>query len=156
MLTGKEICTFQGAAFDFNACAKGHVPLMRSPRRYVSSKFFDRSASMPQRADAWAEEFIKLAEGKRKVGQRLAVVTFGRQARVERAPSPSDTFQGFQRPIDADASDLAAALDAAGELIPSDHAGRVVVLSDGKATGSDSRASARRRRSRVSCRRVDA
>ncbi len=104
----------------------------------------DRSRSMPPRGQASAEELIRLLEPQRRPGDRLGVVSFGRDPRVEMALSADGHFPGFNAAIDGEASNLSAALDAAGELIPSDRAGRVLVLSDGRATGLDARAASRR------------
>jgi uncharacterized membrane protein len=104
----------------------------------------DRSRSMPLDADRVAQELVKLLEGQRRPGDRLGVLSFGREARVEQPLSAAGTFGGFSRPVDADASDLAAALDAAGALIPPERTGRVLVVSDGRSTGSDARGAARR------------
>ncbi|WP_426754952.1 VWA domain-containing protein [Myxococcus sp. Y35] len=104
----------------------------------------DRSASMPRDVDRTAQELITLLEAQRRPGDRVGVVTFGREARVEKPLSGSAGFGGFTHPVDAEASDLSAALDAAGALIPDERTGRVLVLSDGRATGADARGVARR------------
>ncbi len=104
----------------------------------------DRSASMPRDLDRTAEELITLLEAQRRPGDRVGVVTFGREARVEKSLSAGGGFGGFTRPVDIEASDLSAALDAAGALIPDERAGQVLVLSDGRATGVDARGAARR------------
>ncbi|MBI5548596.1 MAG: VWA domain-containing protein, partial [Deltaproteobacteria bacterium] len=103
----------------------------------------DRSRSMPSGSDAAAEEILGLVEARRASGQRVGVVTFGRQAHVERAPATGG-FSGFQRPVNGEASDLASALLAAEQLVPESRAARVLVLSDGRATGGDALAAARR------------
>lgn len=104
----------------------------------------DRSRSMPPGSEAKAEELIRLLEKQRRKGDRLGVVDFGREPHVELAPTELGTFGGFSRPVDAEASDLSAALDAAGELIGGERTGRVLVVSDGRATGVDPRGAARR------------
>jgi len=104
----------------------------------------DRSRSMPPRADATSDELIRLLEPQRRAGDRLGVISFGREPRVE-SPLGADTrFGGFTAAIDGEASNLSAALDAAGDLIPPDRSGRVLVISDGRASGLDARAAARR------------
>src|SRR4051812_20590405 len=45
----------------------------------------DRSRSMPPRSESTAEELIRLLEPQRRPGDRLGVVAFGRDARVEMA-----------------------------------------------------------------------
>ncbi len=104
----------------------------------------DRSRSMPLDSDRVALELVKLLEGQRRPGDRLGVISFGREARVEQPPSAAGTLGGFSRPVDADASELSAALDSAGALIPPERTGRVLVVSDGRATGADARGAARR------------
>ncbi|MBS1153690.1 MAG: hypothetical protein H6Q89_5388, partial [Myxococcaceae bacterium] len=104
----------------------------------------DRSKSMPPRSEASAEELIRLLEPQRRPGDRLGVVSFGRDARVEMALTPDGAFGGFQSALDTEASNLSDALDVASALFADDRAGRVLVLSDGRATGLDARAAARR------------
>ncbi|WP_225408559.1 VWA domain-containing protein [Stigmatella hybrida] len=104
----------------------------------------DRSRSMPLDADRVALEVVTLLEGQRRTGDRLGVIAFGREARVEQPLRAEGTFGGFSRPVDADASDLAGALDAAEALIPPERTGRVLVVADGRATGADARGAARR------------
>ncbi|RKG64285.1 VWA domain-containing protein [Corallococcus sp. CA054B] len=104
----------------------------------------DRSRSMPLDVDRVAQELISLVESQRRPGDRVGVITFGREARVESPLSESGRFGGFTRPVDAEASDLSAALDAAGALIPPERTGRVLVVSDGRSTGADARGATRR------------
>ncbi|QSQ22942.1 VWA domain-containing protein [Pyxidicoccus parkwayensis] len=104
----------------------------------------DRSASMPRDMDRTAQELISLLEAQRRPGDRVGVITFGREPRVEQSLTATGHFGGFTRPVDVEASDLSAALDAAGGLIPNERTGRVLVLSDGRATGVDARGASRR------------
>ncbi len=104
----------------------------------------DRSKSMPARSEATLEELIHLLEHERKPADRIGVISFGRQARFEMPLSGSATFGGFTAELDAEASNLSLALDAASDAVPVDRAARVLVLSDGRATGLDARAAARR------------
>ncbi len=104
----------------------------------------DRSRSMPLDADRVALELVRLLEAQRRPGDRLGVISFGREARVDQPLSAAGTFGGFSRTVNAEASDLSAALDAAGALIPPERSGRVLVLSDGCATGADARGAGRR------------
>ncbi|MCY1081956.1 VWA domain-containing protein [Archangium lansingense] len=104
----------------------------------------DRSRSMPTDAGRVASELVGLLETQRRPGDRVGVISFGREARVEQPLSEAGRFGGFTRPVDAEASDLSVALDAAGALIPPGRTGRVLVVSDGRATGADARGAARR------------
>ncbi|MBL8923947.1 MAG: VWA domain-containing protein, partial [Myxococcaceae bacterium] len=104
----------------------------------------DRSRSMPPGSLDQVTELIHLLEAERGPGDRIGVISFGREVRVEAPLSHESRFGGFSQAIDGEASNLATALDAAADVIPSERAGRVLVLSDGRATGLDPRASARR------------
>ncbi|MBK7859212.1 MAG: VWA domain-containing protein [Archangiaceae bacterium] len=104
----------------------------------------DRSKSMPPRAEASVEELVKLLEPQRRHHDRLGVIAFGRESRVELPLTDASSFGGFTAHLDAEASNLSGALDAASELIPVERSARVLVLSDGRATGLDARAAARR------------
>ncbi len=104
----------------------------------------DRSQSMPGGSEARAKELIELASREARPGDRVGVVAFGREARVELAPTARAKLGAFQQAIDPDASDLAAALERSLELAPADRAVRVLVVSDGRATGVDPAGAARR------------
>ena len=104
----------------------------------------DRSRSMPEDADERATELIRLVEEQRGGGDRLGVVAFGRTPVVEQTPSSEVRFQAFERAVDADGSDLAAALERALQLVGEERAGRILVVSDGELTGRDAVAIARR------------
>ncbi len=103
----------------------------------------DRSRSMPADADAGVKEVLRAAEEARREGDRVAIVSFGGNAAIEQLPHRDTRFQGFQRAIDADASDLGGALDAALALVPREREGSIVLLSDGESNGSDPVAVAR-------------
>jgi uncharacterized membrane protein len=103
----------------------------------------DRSRSMPPGSEAAMEELVKLLLPQRRPNDRLGVISFGREARVDLALTANGALGGFQSTIDGEASSLDAALDAAFELIPRERSGRVLVISDGRATGTDPRAARR-------------
>ena len=104
----------------------------------------DRSKSMPDQTEIVATELIRLLESQRRPGDRLGVVGFGRESRIDRPLSSDGTFNGFSSTVDAEASSLSAGLEAAFDMIPPERTGRVLVISDGRATGLDARAAARR------------
>ncbi|MEX0887657.1 MAG: VWA domain-containing protein [Phycisphaeraceae bacterium] len=96
----------------------------------------DRSRSMPADADARQREAIDLLTQAMSPRDRLAVVSFGDQASVER-PADSARFAGFSRAADGDASNLADAIDRAMSLVPGQQPARILLLSDGIWTGRD-------------------
>jgi Mg-chelatase subunit ChlD len=101
----------------------------------------DRSASMPADAAARQLEAIGLMHDAMSPDDRLAVVAFGQGAALEQEPAVQ-ALETFSQEVGGDASDLAAGLRRALALLPAEAAGRIVVLSDGRATGGDSRAAA--------------
>jgi len=96
----------------------------------------DRSLSMPQSADAAQKEAIDLIGRAMTSDDRLAVVSFGQSAVIERPPQ-SGMFAGFTNEVGRDASNLAESIDKALALIPQNTPGKILVISDGRWTGKD-------------------
>ncbi len=96
----------------------------------------DRSASLPPGAAARQEGLVRTLQARRRADDRVGVVSFAGRAAVEHPPQTA-AFGGFATVHDPDASNLADALHAALSLIPPGAAGRLLVLSDGRFTGSD-------------------
>jgi Mg-chelatase subunit ChlD len=103
----------------------------------------DRSLSMPPGSEAAQKEVIDLLHGAMGADDRLAVVSFGQSAAVERTPETGQ-FPGFVNEVGGNASDLAEALETALSLVPRGAPGKIVVLSDGRWTGRDPAAAAAR------------
>jgi hypothetical protein len=95
----------------------------------------DRSASMPEDAARAASEAAALLARSAPAGASLGVVSFGSEAVVD-AP-PGRPFRAFETTRAPDASNLAGALEKALALVPEGVPGRILVLSDGRATGRD-------------------
>src|SRR5262245_41412920 len=96
----------------------------------------DRSLSMPQGAEAAQREAIDLIGRAMTSDDRLAVVSFGQSAAIERQPQ-SGSFAGFTNEVGRDASNLAEAIDKALALIPQNSPGKILAISDGRWTGKD-------------------
>ncbi|MGH8025064.1 MAG: VWA domain-containing protein, partial [Limisphaerales bacterium] len=96
----------------------------------------DRSDSMPRDSDAAEKEIIALLHKSMGPRDLLGVVSFGRDSAVEQAPGRGE-FGGFAADIGPDHSGLNNGIEAGLELIPPDGCGRILVLSDGKWTGTD-------------------
>lgn len=96
----------------------------------------DRSLSMPQRSDVRQKELLELLQSKMSPQDKLAVVSFGQRAAIERVPQ-SGKFAGFLASVSKDGSHLSEALELALSMIPQGEAGKILVISDGKWTGSD-------------------
>lgn len=95
----------------------------------------DRSRSMPADTTARASELFQLAQGEMNAGDRVAVVSFGNEAKIEQGPQSDPIFEGFQVDVDADGSSLSAALDRALTLIPENRPGAILLYSDGEYQG---------------------
>lgn len=96
----------------------------------------DRSLSMPPGSEAAEREAIELIQRAMSSDDRLAVISFGQTAAIERAPQ-TGAFAGFTNQVGPDASHLAEALDKALALIPANAPGKILVISDGHWTGKD-------------------
>jgi hypothetical protein len=96
----------------------------------------DLSRSMPADSRARALEIVTLLEQQRSTGDRVGIVTFGREARIERLPEEFGEAGAFVQAVDLDGSDLAGAIGVAASLIPRQRPGRIIVLSDGEANGA--------------------
>lgn len=103
----------------------------------------DRSASMPAGALPKVRELADELAKAQPPGDRVGVVSFGRSAVVESLPQAPFHWPETSRTIDADASDLAAAIEAALALLPTGRQGSLLVVGDGEANGGDLAAAAR-------------
>jgi Mg-chelatase subunit ChlD len=108
----------------------------------------DRSRSMPEGSRERELEIVRLLEGRRAKGDRVGIVTYGREARVERLPEEFSNATTFVQEIDPDGSDLGGAIALATTLIPRERPGRLIVLSDGEANGASVMAAAQEAASR--------
>ena len=108
----------------------------------------DLSRSMPADSRKRAIEIIRLLEQRRQSGDRVGIVTYGREPRIERLPEEFSEAAEFVQQVDADGSDLGGAISLAVSLIPRGRPGRVLVLSDGEANGTPAIAAAHEAASR--------
>jgi len=90
----------------------------------------DRSASIAATQRQAAEEFVRSATAQRRPGDRVGLVTFGADALVEEVPSTDPQLVFATQPA-PHATDLGAAIQAALSSLPSEGAGRIVLLTDG-------------------------
>jgi Mg-chelatase subunit ChlD len=127
--------------------ALAEVQLVRSSDRLAVLYVVDRSASMPVDQFDDVAGFIQQAtkrDANERREDRSGVISFGRDAAVETPPLPGEEHlpRRFETQVDANATDLAAALRLAQAVFPADAAKRVVVISDGNETSGDSLAQA--------------
>ena len=79
-------------------------------------------------------ELARQALGAAGEDRRVGVITFGRNARVERGLGQEGGLTGLESRVDRSASDLGGALQLASALIPADANGGIAVISDGLVT----------------------
>ena len=91
---------------------------------------------MPPASAVREKEIIQLVQKSGPPKSKLAAVSFGENAVLEHAPQ-NGLFSGFGAKINGDASNLAQAIDLALTCIPEGSPGRILLISDGKYTGTD-------------------
>jgi Mg-chelatase subunit ChlD len=102
----------------------------------------DRSRSMPASPDAARELLAQIGEHLQP-GDRVGLVTFGRRPLVLGTPRAPAVWPDGERAVDADGSDLAAAVMAGAALVPPGRNGSLLLWSDGEHHGGDLEAAAR-------------
>jgi Mg-chelatase subunit ChlD len=112
------------------------LSLVMPSRRGVVVMVADRSLSMPAGSKERQIEAAALLQRSMSTGDQLAVVSFGQRTAVEQPPQATQ-FSGFVSDVGGDASNLAEAVELALSLVPPHSPGRLLVLSDGCATGRD-------------------
>lgn len=112
-------------------------PALKLPSRTgVVVVIADRSKSMPAEGLVLQKEVVERVRSGIKKDDLMAVVSFGQGAVVERPPQKGE-FAGFVNDIGEDQSNLAEGIELALSLIPKESPGRMLLLSDGKWTGTD-------------------
>ena len=107
----------------------------------------DRSRSVSPENQAASLGLIRDLEQSRSGGDRLAVVTFGSEPRVEQELSATGQLgKGYSLEIDPDGSDLSAAIGTGLNLVNPSRPARLFVLSDGESNGREPMSMARRAR----------
>lgn len=132
-----------GAAALLCALAVCGFSVLGSSGEKAAFLLLDASASaLPQRDEMMrmANEALKAAPS----GQKTGVIAFGKDAMVEAPLSDKPALSSLESGVDADGSDLGAALSLAGALLPSDAAGTVAVITDGLIDQADAAALAAR------------
>ena len=97
----------------------------------------DASDSLGIRGKSEAIGFVREALATQPEGSRAGVVMFGGDARIELLLQQQASLAQPSVKIDPSRSDLAAALRLGGAILPADARRRVVLVSDGRATGGD-------------------
>lgn len=131
-------------AFLTRMCLVGILVLVLAEPRSVRRQdalavvyLVDVSDSIGDGTSSEAFRFIAETASKKPVKDKVGIVVFGRHAAVELPPRvtlPFDEGVTFNSLIDRDATNLEEALSLAAAMIPEDHQGRIVLMSDGTET----------------------
>lgn len=116
--------------------------LQTSPPQQSLMILADLSASTQSAADKEGSIVQKLL-AERRGEDRAGVISFGRDPQVEVNVSTNPQFSEFQSKPNANYTNLAAALQLAGSILPTDSRRHVVIVSDGRANLGDAIAEAR-------------
>jgi len=103
----------------------------------------DVSRSVPRGGLKTVEETAELLRKQARAGDRIGMVTFGREAAVEAAQSADFRYAPPSRDVNRDGTDLAQAIRTGLALVPPGRQASLLVLSDGESTGADPAAAAR-------------
>jgi Mg-chelatase subunit ChlD len=113
------------------------VPLLPRGGKGVDVVFVvDLSRSMPADSAARVMELVRIVEERREAGDRVGIVTYGREPRIERLPEALGHAVTFIQQVDGDGSDMGGAIGLAASLVPPGRPGRLIVFSDGEANGT--------------------
>jgi len=102
----------------------------------------DLSASTQSAVDTETATVQRILAG-RHSGDRVGVISFGRDPQVEVNVGTDPQFSEFQSRPNPNYTDLASALQLAGSLLPTDTRRHIVIVSDGRANMGDAVAEAR-------------
>jgi uncharacterized membrane protein/Mg-chelatase subunit ChlD len=123
---------FRAAVLTLIILALAEVRSVRRSERMATIFLVDASNSVPREHQKKALDYVSEASKKRRPGDLVGVVVFGREPRVEIPPAPSEiNLLGIETTIDAENSDLGAAVKLALASFPDDTARRIVLISDG-------------------------
>ena len=111
--------------------------LMAEPRAVRTSDkmsvifTLDVSDSIGEGSTDAALEFVSGTVTDKPEGDEAGLVVFGRNAAVELPPRINFPFEAINSRIDRDATNLSESLSLATAMLPEEHRGRIVLISDG-------------------------
>jgi uncharacterized membrane protein len=123
---------FRAAVIGLIVLALAELQSIKRTDRLTTMFLLDASNSVPRESQKAALNYITEASKSRRREDLAGVVVFGREPRVEIPPAPSElNLLGVETTIDAENTDLGAAVKLALATFPEDTARRIVLLSDG-------------------------
>lgn len=115
------------------ALAVGGLEIGHRIDRLAVIYVLDQSRSVAESESAGEDALRQMrdAAGGMSVGDRAGLVVVGADAATDLLPSPDPPFGTVRATVPRDATDLAAGLRRALADLPAEHAGRIVLISDG-------------------------
>jgi uncharacterized membrane protein/Mg-chelatase subunit ChlD len=106
--------------------------LVRRGEALTTAFVLDRSQSIPVPLLASSRDFVqRLVEDKREPDDRVAALTFGKEAEIASQPDTRSIVPDNEHAGDRDGSNIAAGIRQALSILPPDTAKRIVLVSDG-------------------------
>ncbi|MCE9545349.1 MAG: VWA domain-containing protein [Planctomycetia bacterium] len=129
-------------------CALAEMQLLRTSDRMTVVYLLDQSESIPRASRKAMINYCKqaVAEHRNKIARdRVAVIVFGREPAVEVGLTDGDLPlpEEIESRVDAEFSNVEAAMNMAKAMFPEDAAKRIVIISDGNENIGDARRGAR-------------
>ncbi len=123
---------FRASVITLIVLALAEAQSVRRTDRLTTMFLIDASNSMPKEQQKAALDYVTEASKKRRRDDMAGVVVFGREPRVEVPPAPSPlNLGGIDSTIDAENTDMGAAVKLTLAAFPEDTARRIVMISDG-------------------------
>lgn len=116
----------------------------RSTQRVATVFLVDASDSVGTDGALQARVLVREALESQPEDSLAGIVVFGGDARLESLVAETSSFEGVSVIVDPAATDLSAAMRLGAAALPGDARGRLVLLSDGRATTGDAAAEAQR------------
>jgi uncharacterized membrane protein len=118
-------------------CALAGAQRTRRVKDLTVVFLLDRSKSVPPDLQRQALDYLRHTREKRPLDDRIGVIAFDGVADVEQLPMTALAIDQVSEPGEPDQTNLAAAARLALALLPSDTAGRIVLISDGNENAGD-------------------
>ncbi|MCK4343336.1 MAG: hypothetical protein KAY37_16600, partial [Phycisphaerae bacterium] len=97
----------------------------------------DRSKSIPQNLQREAFKYLERAGAKRPADDKIGVIGFCGLSEVNQLPMKTLEIEGVTTPAEPEQTNLAGAIRLALALLPSNTAGRIVIITDGNENVGD-------------------
>jgi Mg-chelatase subunit ChlD len=128
------VISLRTVVFVLIVAALAEIQTVRISNRLTVIYLLDQSMSIPVERRHAMVEYVNAAIRKHwQYGDRTGVIVFGRDAAIEVPPfdEPVQMLPQVESPLDAEFTNIAAALKLAKASFPEDAAKRIVVISDG-------------------------